>query len=101
MSARSRRSGIAETLSPWFGCQVTVCYLTEEARLIRRIWQAAPSLSLAHDVGVRGVQAAIAEMAAWSGLPAEVEHPGDDVRFVIACSPSLVPEFAEQIGTVA
>ena len=75
--------------------------LAEEARLIQRIWKSAPGFSLVHDVGARGVAAAIAEMAAWSGLPAEVDAPGDDVRFVLACRPGDVPAWAEQIGTVA
>jgi phosphoribosylformylglycinamidine synthase subunit PurL len=74
--------------------------LTEEARLIRTIWQAVPHLSLVHDVGAGGVQAAITEMAAWSGLDVDVDEPGENVRFVLACSPNEVPEFAEPIGTV-
>jgi phosphoribosylformylglycinamidine synthase subunit PurL len=74
--------------------------LAEEARLIRTIWQAAPRLSLAHDVGVCGVAAAIEEMAAWSGLEADVDDPGEDVRFVIACAADAVPDWAEPIGTV-
>jgi phosphoribosylformylglycinamidine synthase II len=72
-----------------------------EADLIRRIWQAAPRLSLVHDVGQGGVAAALADMAAWSGADADVGDPGEDVRFVLACSPDVVPEFAEPIGTVA
>jgi phosphoribosylformylglycinamidine synthase II len=75
--------------------------LAEEARLIRTIWESAAGLSLVHDVGVRGPEAAIAEMAAWSGLPADVDEAGDDVRFVLACRPDDVPAWAEQIGTVA
>jgi phosphoribosylformylglycinamidine synthase len=74
--------------------------LAEEARLVRTIWQAAPRLSLAHDVGVRGVAATIEEMAAWSGLEADVDDPGGDVRFVIACAADAVPDWAEPIGTV-
>ena len=74
--------------------------LAEEARLIRRIWETAPRLSLVHDVGIGGPQAALAEMAAWSGLEADADDPGEDVRFVLACSPGEVPDFAERIGTV-
>jgi phosphoribosylformylglycinamidine synthase subunit PurL len=74
--------------------------LGEEARLIRTIWEAAPTLSLAHDVGMRGPEAAIAEMAAWSGLPADVDDPGDEVRFILACAPDAVPDWAEPIGAV-
>jgi phosphoribosylformylglycinamidine synthase subunit PurL len=75
-------------------------FLDEEAALIRRLWPAAPSLSLVHDVGQRGVAAAIEEMAAWSGVEAEVDEPGENVRFVLACGPDDVPEWAERIGTV-
>jgi phosphoribosylformylglycinamidine synthase subunit PurL len=74
--------------------------VAEEARLIRTIWQAAPRLSLAHDVGLQGARAAIAEMAEWSGLDAEVDDPGENVRFVLACAPNELPDWAERIGTV-
>jgi phosphoribosylformylglycinamidine synthase II len=74
--------------------------LAEEARLITTIWRAAPHLSLVHDVSTGGVDGAIAEMAAWSGLDADVDEPGENVRFVLACAPDEVPEFAERIGTV-
>jgi hypothetical protein len=39
-------------------------------------------------------------MAAWSGVDADVGDPGDDVRFVLACAPDAVPDWAEQIGRV-
>ena len=74
--------------------------LVEEARLIRTIWEAAPRLSLVHDVGTSGVHGAIAEMAAWSGVDAVVGDPGDDVRFVLADAPGELPDWAEPIGTV-
>jgi phosphoribosylformylglycinamidine synthase len=74
--------------------------LAEEAALIRQIWQAAPRLSLVHDVGARGALAAIDEMAAWSGVGADVDEPGEDVRFVIACSSEDVPDWAEPVGRV-
>jgi hypothetical protein len=74
--------------------------LAEEARLVRTIWQAAPRLSLAHDVGVNGPLAAIEEMAAWSGIEADVEDPGEDVRFVLAAAGDELPEWAVRIGTV-
>jgi phosphoribosylformylglycinamidine synthase subunit PurL len=74
--------------------------LADEAALIRMIWQAAPELSLVHDVGGTGAAAAIEEMAVWSGLPAEVADLGANVRFVLACAPDAVPGFAEQIGVV-
>jgi hypothetical protein len=74
--------------------------LAEEARLIRTIWEAAPRLSLVHDVGLAGPVAAVEEMAAWSGADADVDDPGEDVRFMLACAPDAVPDWAEQIGTV-
>jgi phosphoribosylformylglycinamidine synthase subunit PurL len=74
--------------------------LAEEARLIRTIWQAAPRLSLAHDVGLNGPFAAIEEMAAWSDAEAEVDDPGEDVRFVVATAPGGLPDWAEPIGEV-
>jgi phosphoribosylformylglycinamidine (FGAM) synthase-like enzyme len=68
--------------------------------VIRRIWQAAPRLSLVHDVGQGGFAAAVAEMAAWSGVAARVADAGEDVRFVLACAPDAVPDFADQVGSV-
>jgi phosphoribosylformylglycinamidine synthase II len=74
--------------------------LAEEARLIRTIWEAAPRLSLAHDVGIDGAVAAIEEMAAWSGVEADVRDPGANVRFIVAAAPAALPDWAEPIGTV-
>jgi phosphoribosylformylglycinamidine synthase len=74
--------------------------LAEEARLVRTIWEAAPRLSLVHDVGGNGPLAAIEEMAAWSGIEADVEDPGEDVRFVLAAAGDELPAWAERIGTV-
>jgi phosphoribosylformylglycinamidine synthase len=75
--------------------------LAEEARLVRTIWEAAPRLSLVHDVGGNGPLAAIEEMAAWSGIEADVEDPGEDVRFVLAAAAGdELPAWAERIGTV-
>jgi phosphoribosylformylglycinamidine synthase len=74
--------------------------LAEEARLIRTIWEAAPHLSLAHDVGVDGPLAALEDMAAWSGVEADVDDPGEDVRFLVAAPVGALPDWAEPIGTV-
>ena len=49
--------------------------LDGEAALVRFLWQSAPFLSLAHDVGRGGLEAAIAEAAIWSGLGAAVGLP--------------------------
>jgi phosphoribosylformylglycinamidine synthase subunit PurL len=75
--------------------------LPEEARLIRTVWEAAPRLSLVHDVGSNGTVVAIEEMAAWSGLEADVGDPGENVSFVVATAPDDVPDWAEPVGTVS
>jgi len=49
--------------------------LAAEAALIRFLWQAAPLLTLCHDVGAAGVEAALAECAEWSGREADVDVP--------------------------
>jgi len=78
----------------------TSLVLAEEARLIRIIREAAPRLSLAHDVGVDGPLAALKDMAAWSGVEADVDDPGEDVRFLVAAPTGRLPDWAEPIGTV-
>jgi phosphoribosylformylglycinamidine synthase subunit PurL len=70
-----------------------------EAELIERVWRAAAGLSLVHDVSDGGVETALAEMAEWSGVSADldVSDPGS-VRFVLAGD--HVPDFAEEVGRV-
>jgi phosphoribosylformylglycinamidine synthase II len=46
--------------------------LAAEAALVRFLWKAAPLLTLCHDVGYAGLEHALAEAAAWSGLEADV-----------------------------
>jgi phosphoribosylformylglycinamidine synthase subunit PurL len=73
--------------------------LDDEAALIRLVWQAAPELSLVHDVSDGGLETALAEMAAWSSLEAELDVPEPDtVRFVLAGA--TVPDFAVEVGEV-
>ncbi len=74
--------------------------LEEEARLIGLVWQAAPGLSLVHDVSDGGPDVALREMAEWSGVPGNSLVLGSDpaVRFVLAGD--HVPEFAEEVGEV-
>jgi len=83
--------------------------LSAEAALIRFLWKAAPHLSLAHDVGSSGIEAALAEAAEWSGgLDAKVEIPaGYDARrgaAILACRPERVARLGSrgfvQIGQV-
>jgi phosphoribosylformylglycinamidine synthase len=69
--------------------------LAAEAALVRFLWKAAPWLTLAHDVGSRGIEDALAEAAAWSGgLEAAVTLPDDydpaRGAAVLATSPDLV-----------
>jgi phosphoribosylformylglycinamidine synthase subunit PurL len=79
--------------------------LEAEAELIRRVFLAAPALSLVHDVSDGGLETALREMAEWSGIPSnnllladwDVPNP-DTVRFVLAGA--TVPDFAEAIGTI-
>jgi phosphoribosylformylglycinamidine synthase II len=60
---------------------------TDQA-LIDALWRCAPALTLAHDIGRGGPEAAIAEAALWSGLGAEVELPDDRLRegAILACA---------------
>jgi phosphoribosylformylglycinamidine synthase subunit PurL len=51
--------------------------LAAEAALIRFLWKAAPLLSLCHDVGYGGLEAALAEAERWSGCAADVELPAE------------------------
>ena len=78
--------------------------LDAEAKLIERVFRAAPALSLAHDVSDGGLEAALREMAEWSGFPSNnvllglnVPNP-DTVRFVLAGA--TVPDFAEEVATI-
>jgi len=69
--------------------------LAAEAALIRFLWKAAPHLSLCHDVGSGGIEAALAEAAVWSGgREAEVELPADydptRGAAILACAGSAV-----------
>jgi phosphoribosylformylglycinamidine synthase len=63
--------------------------LTAEVALIRFVARVAPLLSLAHDVGDGGVEAALAEAALWSGVGAELDVP-DRARVILACPPERV-----------
>jgi hypothetical protein len=61
--------------------------LAAEAALVDFLWRAAPSLSLAHDVGAGGLDVALAEAALWSSVGAEVELPEAATGVVLACRP--------------
>jgi len=80
--------------------------LAAEAALVRFLWKAAPLLSLCHDVGSGGLEAAIAEATHWSGRPADVELPQEPVAgaALLACAPDDVDRLGAkgyiQIGQV-
>ena len=72
--------------------------LAAEAALVRFLWKAAPLLTLAHDVGRGGLEAALADAAEWSGRPADVDLP-DEPRWgaaVLALSRDLVPRLGSK-----
>src|SRR3954467_7492565 len=51
--------------------------LAAEAALITFLWKAAPLLTLCHDVGAGGLEAALRECAEWSGRQADVSLPAE------------------------
>jgi len=60
-----------------------------EAALVEFLWRSTPFLSLAHDVGRGGLEAAIAQAALWSGIGAELELPEEAPRggaAIVACA---------------
>ncbi|HEX7310934.1 MAG TPA: phosphoribosylformylglycinamidine synthase subunit PurL [Gaiellaceae bacterium] len=68
-----------------------------EAELVRLLWKVAPLVSLAHDVGSAGLEAALEEAAEWCGRAATVDLPGEPLgtSAILACA----PEHVEQIGS--
>ncbi len=61
--------------------------LKEQAALIRFLWESGPLLSLAHDVSDGGLELALAEAAAWSGIEADVNLPqAADAGAIVACA---------------
>ena len=76
-----------------------------ESALVSFLWRSAPVLSAAHDAGEGGLAVALAELALWSGVGADIELEDDAVtRFgegggqaVVACAPEKV----ERLGGVA
>jgi phosphoribosylformylglycinamidine synthase subunit PurL len=63
-----------------------------EAALVAFLWKVAPLLSLAHDVGSAGLEAAIEEAAQWSERRASVSLPDAPLgsAAIIACAPGDV-----------
>jgi len=66
--------------------------LKAEAELVRLLRTVAPLLTLAHDVGVAGLEAALEEAAEWSGRSARVEAVEEPQRTtaILACAPADV-----------
>jgi phosphoribosylformylglycinamidine synthase len=60
--------------------------LEEQAALIRFVWQSAPLLSLAHDVGIAGLEAAVAEAGAWSGVEADATGEAPSGAVLLGCA---------------
>jgi hypothetical protein len=60
--------------------------LVGDAALIRFVWQAAPRLSLAHDVSDGGLELALAEASAWSGHEFGAEGSARLGSIAIACA---------------
>ncbi|HVN38283.1 MAG TPA: AIR synthase related protein, partial [Myxococcota bacterium] len=81
--------------------------LAAEAALVRFLWKAAPLLTLCHDVGAGGLEAAVAEAARWSGRAADVDLPQEPEvgAAILACAPGDVPRLGSRgfvrIGSVA
>jgi phosphoribosylformylglycinamidine synthase len=71
--------------------------LKAEAALVRFVWKAAPVLSLAHDVSDGGLEEAVREAEAYSGLDADVELPAAAAggQVLLACAPDDV----ERLGS--
>ena len=83
--------------------------LAAEAALVTFLRKAAPLLSLCHDIGSGGVEAALDEAACWSGCDADVDVDLPSNRLplggaILACAPENVARLGSkgfvQIGTV-
>jgi phosphoribosylformylglycinamidine synthase subunit PurL len=82
-----------------------------ECALVRFLWESAPVLSAAHDASDGGLAVAIAELALWSGIGAELDLDADALtwfgegvgRAIVACAPEDAPRLAgtelRRIGT--
>jgi phosphoribosylformylglycinamidine (FGAM) synthase-like enzyme len=72
--------------------------LEEEAALVRWLWENAPTLTLAHDVGCGGADVALVEAALWSGvgLELEVELP-PNTRAIVASAEQVTDCYLETL----
>jgi phosphoribosylformylglycinamidine synthase len=86
--------------------------LAAERALIEFLWRHAAVVTAAHDAAEGGLAVALAELALWSGVGAEVDLGPDAVRWfgegggiaVVACRPDEVERLGdvplERVGTV-
>jgi phosphoribosylformylglycinamidine synthase II len=68
--------------------------LVEQAALIDFVWRSAPLLSLAHDVSDGGLEPALAEASAWSGVEARIDGEAPFGSVVLGCPPENVRKLA-------
>jgi phosphoribosylformylglycinamidine synthase len=59
--------------------------VAEHAALIEFVWNAAPLLSLAHDISDGGLELALAEAGEWSGVTASFDGTASYGSVVLAC----------------
>jgi phosphoribosylformylglycinamidine synthase len=72
--------------------------LEEEAALVRWLWENAPTLTLAHDVGCGGADVALAEAALWSGVGLELEAElPPNIRAIVASAEQVTDCYLETL----
>jgi phosphoribosylformylglycinamidine (FGAM) synthase-like enzyme len=73
--------------------------LDEEAELIRWLWEHAAELTLAHDVGRGGPEAAFDEAALWSGIGLRLEADlPPATRAIVASTGQATPWYLGTVG---
>ena len=79
---------VREIPGRWREGDVVLLLARDDAALVELLWRSAPFLSLAHDVGRGGLEAALAEAAIWSGVGADVSPlpPVAGSAAVVACA---------------
>ena len=89
---RSRAAGAPATPSCSRAFPAGPLDVAAEAALVAFLWKVAPLVSLAHDVGSAGLEAALDEAAEWSGRRAEVDLPEEPLggAAILACAPEDV-----------
>jgi hypothetical protein len=68
---------------------------------VRFVWSNAPRFSLAHDISDGGIELALAEASAWSGIEAELAAPeGPGVVIALPVGEALDWPDTVELGTV-